>query len=187
MLASAMHASFRQLPGAVSLARHFFTASIPLSFPSLIVWGANTGVGKTLVSAGLAAAAARSRVHLLYLKPVQTGFPTDSDAVLFARVHGHCHLLHGPHAAALVSSHAPTSTHHSAAADEASRLAAAKTLFAWNAPISPHVAVEREGWLVGWLVGWVEGYPLPVIANALFVLTTHSVHKRSSLAVQDVW
>jgi dethiobiotin synthetase/adenosylmethionine--8-amino-7-oxononanoate aminotransferase len=96
---------------------------IPLSHPSLCVWGANTGVGKTLVSAGLAAAALRAQVppalltashgpacesanakparpparpparrpgcargclqkHVLYLKPVQTGYPADSDARL---------------------------------------------------------------------------------------------------------
>lgn len=35
---------------------------IPLAFPALCVWGSNTGVGKTLFSAGLAAAARRAGV-----------------------------------------------------------------------------------------------------------------------------
>lgn len=36
---------------------------IPLAFPALCVWGSNTGVGKTLFSAGLAAAARRAGVR----------------------------------------------------------------------------------------------------------------------------
>lgn len=36
---------------------------LPLSPPAVCVWGANTGVGKTLVSAGLARAAALAQVH----------------------------------------------------------------------------------------------------------------------------
>jgi dethiobiotin synthetase/adenosylmethionine--8-amino-7-oxononanoate aminotransferase len=39
--------------------------SIPLSYPAVIVWGSNTGVGKTLFSAGLAAAARRAGVSSL--------------------------------------------------------------------------------------------------------------------------
>lgn len=53
-----------------------------------MIWGANTGVGKTLVSAGLAASvlcesqssATPFPSQFLYVKPVQTGFPTDSDS-----------------------------------------------------------------------------------------------------------
>jgi dethiobiotin synthetase/adenosylmethionine--8-amino-7-oxononanoate aminotransferase len=48
------------------------------------VWGANTNVGKTLVCAALARAhlrdSDRARGALLYLKPLQTGFPSDHDA-----------------------------------------------------------------------------------------------------------
>ncbi|KAG0622412.1 hypothetical protein M758_3G095700 [Ceratodon purpureus] len=61
-------------------------AAVDVSYPTYMVWGSNTGVGKTLVSAGLCSAIfrqsadARRRKDLLYLKPVQTGFPTDSDA-----------------------------------------------------------------------------------------------------------
>ena len=85
---------------------------VSLSVPAFMVWGANTGVGKTLISAALARWASlekvcchttvmqnyefhmtcRMRVHLhvqapfLYLKPVQTGFPADSDAALVVSV-----------------------------------------------------------------------------------------------------
>lgn len=44
--------------------------SIPLSYPAVIVWGSNTGVGKTLFSAGLAAAARRAGVSLFGGGPV---------------------------------------------------------------------------------------------------------------------
>lgn len=49
-------------PGSRSLATD---AHIPLSYAAICVWGANTGVGKTLVSAGLAAAVARAEVSLV--------------------------------------------------------------------------------------------------------------------------
>ncbi|GBG80321.1 hypothetical protein CBR_g30689 [Chara braunii] len=59
-----------------------------LTSPAYMVWGATTDVGKTVVSGGLAAAALRSRSpsasaaerHVTYVKPVQTGFPADSDS-----------------------------------------------------------------------------------------------------------
>jgi dethiobiotin synthetase/adenosylmethionine--8-amino-7-oxononanoate aminotransferase len=41
---------------------------------SIICWGSNTDVGKTLVSAALARAAKSLRVPVCYVKPVQTGF-----------------------------------------------------------------------------------------------------------------
>lgn len=47
----------RQFVRALTTDRH-----VPLNCPALCVWGANTGVGKTLVSAGLAAAVARAEV-----------------------------------------------------------------------------------------------------------------------------
>ena len=45
-----------------------------------VVWGANTGVGKTLVSAALAAACRRQRIPFAYIKPVQTGLEREEDA-----------------------------------------------------------------------------------------------------------
>lgn len=56
---------------------------VDMSYPTYMVWGSNTGVGKTLISAGLCMAVfrhSRRRKDVLYLKPVQTGFPVDSDA-----------------------------------------------------------------------------------------------------------
>lgn len=56
-------------------------------FMWLQVWGANTNVGKTVVSAGLVSQLLRRVKHCLYLKPVQTGYPPDDDAAFVQR---HC-------------------------------------------------------------------------------------------------
>ena len=48
-------------PSLIRLCLH--TSAIPLEDPACIVWGANTGVGKTLISAGLARAAVRAQVR----------------------------------------------------------------------------------------------------------------------------
>ncbi|KAI9117223.1 hypothetical protein K1719_011389 [Acacia pycnantha] len=54
---------------------------LPLSHPIYLIWGSNTAVGKTLVSAGIAASHLLSSPNLFhYIKPVQTGFPIDSDS-----------------------------------------------------------------------------------------------------------
>ncbi|CAM6083387.1 unnamed protein product [Calypogeia fissa] len=65
---------------------------LDISYPTYMIWGANTGVGKTLVSAGLAACILPNGMQnvqrgdksttrdVLYVKPVQTGYPNDSDA-----------------------------------------------------------------------------------------------------------
>ncbi|KAL6774602.1 BIO1 [Auxenochlorella protothecoides x Auxenochlorella symbiontica] len=111
---------------------------ISLGFPTLCIWGANTGVGKTLVSAGLAAAVTRAEGSLLYLKPLQTGFPTDSDARTVAAACGGATAV-GPHAARLLPPGAPP---HSAPASSASRLA--KTLYAWAPAVGPHAAAAAE-------------------------------------------
>ncbi|KAM5553913.1 bifunctional dethiobiotin synthetase/7,8-diamino-pelargonic acid aminotransferase, mitochondrial [Rosa sericea] len=57
--------------------------TVPLSHPIYLIWSSNTSLGKTLVSTGLAASSLlphRRRRSFLYLKPVQTGFPADSDS-----------------------------------------------------------------------------------------------------------
>ncbi|MCO5563043.1 hypothetical protein L7F22_016679 [Adiantum nelumboides] len=54
--------------------------TLDISHPSVMVWGANTNVGKTLISAGLSASLLSSGFSSLYLKPLQTGFPHDSDS-----------------------------------------------------------------------------------------------------------
>ncbi|KAK1391594.1 hypothetical protein POM88_010650 [Heracleum sosnowskyi] len=72
----------------INTSRFISTASLPLEYPLshpiYTVWGSNTSVGKTLVSAGLAASFlspnSTSPFKFIYLKPVQTGFPSDSDS-----------------------------------------------------------------------------------------------------------
>ncbi|KAB8028076.1 aminotransferase class III-fold pyridoxal phosphate-dependent enzyme [Fluviispira multicolorata] len=49
-------------------------------YPAFYVMGANTDIGKTLFSGGLCQAATNEDVKTLYLKPIQTGFPKDSDS-----------------------------------------------------------------------------------------------------------
>ncbi|KAM3762418.1 hypothetical protein ACB098_01G343900 [Castanea mollissima] len=57
---------------------------VPLNHPTFLVWASNTSLGKTLVSTGLAASSLLNPIpkprKFLYLKPIQTGFPTDSDS-----------------------------------------------------------------------------------------------------------
>ncbi|XP_073278124.1 bifunctional dethiobiotin synthetase/7,8-diamino-pelargonic acid aminotransferase, mitochondrial isoform X1 [Primulina huaijiensis] len=59
----------------------------PLTHPIYTIWASNTSVGKTLVSAGLsisflfsATSSPISKKKFFYLKPIQTGFPEDSDS-----------------------------------------------------------------------------------------------------------
>ncbi|PIN20538.1 Acetylornithine aminotransferase [Handroanthus impetiginosus] len=58
----------------------------PLTHPIYTIWASNTSLGKTLVSAGLSMAflssssAPFAKKKFVYLKPVQTGFPDDSDS-----------------------------------------------------------------------------------------------------------
>ncbi|KAL7138072.1 hypothetical protein ABFS83_10G137900 [Erythranthe nasuta] len=61
----------------------------PLTHPIYTIWASNTSLGKTLVSAGLSmsfispspsSAAPLPKKRFVYLKPVQTGFPDDSDS-----------------------------------------------------------------------------------------------------------
>ncbi len=49
-------------------------------FPSYYVMAANTEIGKTIFSTGISMVAVREGLKLLYVKPVQTGFPLDSDS-----------------------------------------------------------------------------------------------------------
>ncbi|KAK4481850.1 hypothetical protein RD792_012761 [Penstemon davidsonii] len=57
----------------------------PLTHPIYTIWASNTSLGKTLVSAGLSisfisSSTRSSRKKFVYLKPIQTGFPEDSDS-----------------------------------------------------------------------------------------------------------
>ncbi|KAI4381106.1 hypothetical protein MLD38_007214 [Melastoma candidum] len=82
--------------------RHSSSSSrslLPLSFPTFQIWASNTSLGKTLVSAGLAFASLSSSPspsRFLYLKPVQTGFPLDSDSLFLFRKLSSLSLLFPP-------------------------------------------------------------------------------------------
>jgi dethiobiotin synthetase/adenosylmethionine--8-amino-7-oxononanoate aminotransferase len=133
--------------------------TLPLSaVASFCVWGSNTGVGKTLVSAGLAAHEAATGAAVLYVKPLQTGFPDDSDGAFLAQAVRHvapastvAHTLGGHAAATAADASAAAAAGGSAAprgraplADAVPRVSA-RTLFAWHAAVGPHLAVAREG------------------------------------------
>jgi dethiobiotin synthetase/adenosylmethionine--8-amino-7-oxononanoate aminotransferase len=90
---------------------------------------------------------------MLYLKPVQTGFPEDSDASYIAAVLGAggenttsntIQYTHGPHAAELLDSPLSNSITYELNHRRLSEYLI-KTLFAWRDPVSPHIAVETEG------------------------------------------
>ena len=147
--------------------------SLPLRSPTVAVWGADTGVGKTLVSAGLAAAAVGGRGRgqqggrpgVLFVKPVQTGFPADDDAAVVAGAAAAAEvearaasgasvystssasfqLVHGRHAseAAAAAAGAGSSSSHSSSSPASLRRAV--TQHAWRLPASPHAAVALEG------------------------------------------
>ncbi|KAG0478247.1 hypothetical protein HPP92_012966 [Vanilla planifolia] len=55
---------------------------LDISNPTFMIWGTNTDVGKTLVSTGIAVSVLSSSEpsNCHYVKPLQTGFPVDSDS-----------------------------------------------------------------------------------------------------------
>ncbi|EEH54871.1 uncharacterized protein MICPUCDRAFT_34980 [Micromonas pusilla CCMP1545] len=110
--------------------------------PTFCVWGANTAVGKTLVSKGLAEAAARRSLPCFYLKPVQTGFPDDSDADFVAR--GRTATTMGAHAA--VAAGIERGGTSSPIADGSGGDGTwSHTEFAWARAVGPHLAAREEG------------------------------------------
>ncbi|ETW08053.1 dethiobiotin synthase [Aphanomyces invadans] len=89
--------------------------SVSLQSPIVQVFGSNTDVGKTIVSAGLCRAAVQSSSTSTvgYIKPLQTG----GDSMMDAR---------------FLRSHM-----------DATRLSC-ETLFSWDTPVSPHLAAHLE-------------------------------------------
>nr|CAB3482573.1 unnamed protein product [Digitaria exilis] len=153
-------------------------ATVPLSTPTFAVFGANTGVGKTLVSAGLTAALLNSPSPsvsaVAYLKPLQTGFPADSDArFVFSRTPAllrassasssspratrlvaSCSTLFpsppvGAAAEPLHKSQEKVVTYGGDGAPEETKVLSCRTVYAWREPVSPHLAAEREGMAAG--------------------------------------
>ncbi|KAK3041121.1 hypothetical protein RJ639_027573 [Escallonia herrerae] len=144
-----------------------------LSHPIYIIWGANTSVGKTLVSAGLAAAFLSQPLpsRFIYIKPLQTGFPSDSDSHFVYRMFSHL-FIHRPLPSTVFASNQTlkvsipskrASIHGNSGfmgsgvyeerklqADDAVEAGPVselicKTMYGWREAVSPHLAVEREG------------------------------------------
>lgn len=115
--------------------------SRPLHPPALAVWGADTDIGKTLVCAGLARVASHRGWRVLYVKPVQTGYPGDDDARSVARGGGLVLAQPGEHARELCGEGGGSTPHHTASPP----CSYARTLTAWRTPTSPHAAVATEG------------------------------------------
>ncbi|KAL5230336.1 hypothetical protein ABZP36_029112 [Zizania latifolia] len=164
------------------------SASVPLSSPIFAVFGANTGVGKTLVSAGLVAsllASPSSPSTVAYLKPLQTGFPADSDARFVfdrapallrnfpragaTRLVASNHTLYPSPAVEPLPERQDTAVTYGGEGDghrAVEKVLVCRTMYAWRDAVSPHLAAEREGmpvedeevrWLVDrWLAEGAE-------------------------------
>ncbi|XP_045815201.1 bifunctional dethiobiotin synthetase/7,8-diamino-pelargonic acid aminotransferase, mitochondrial isoform X1 [Trifolium pratense] len=137
---------------------------LPLSHPIYTIWGSNTGVGKTLVSAGIAASSLLSppsSVKFHYLKPLQTGFPSDSDSRFVFNKLLQLHNRNNNNARISLSASnrvlnfSPATTvreneiqHFVGEESFISSELICKTLYAWEEAVSPHLAAEREGFVV---------------------------------------
>lgn len=156
---------------------------LPLSHPTFLVWASNTSLGKTLVSTGLAASSLLSnslstRRKFLYLKPVQTGFPSDSDSSFVFRKLSHLSLRRHTLFPLFSSNHVLKASVPAANAvldqeiaengecgirnlgwyeerrveGEGASAAASelvcKTLYAWREAVSPHLVAQRESAVV---------------------------------------
>jgi len=128
-----------------------------LLYPSFQVWGSNTAVGKTLVSAALAKRARRANHQLFYLKPIQTGYPEDSDAKFVHEVAKSSSkrnsdgslvkvtmrrngITSGAHAAMCETNEEQKNEEQE---DDVSIWC--HTEFAWNVAAGPHLAEKTEG------------------------------------------
>ncbi|XP_052200425.1 bifunctional dethiobiotin synthetase/7,8-diamino-pelargonic acid aminotransferase, mitochondrial [Diospyros lotus] len=142
----------------------------PLSHPIYMIWGANTGVGKTLVSTGLAfsflSSIGSGASKFVYLKPVQTGFPEDSDSrfvyskfcELFLRRRLSCTVLASNHTLKASVGGELENGFRDLGRYEERKLQGepgdvvvgliCKTMYAWREAVSPHLAAEREGGVV---------------------------------------
>eukprot|EP00903_Cladosiphon_okamuranus_P015221 g14067.t1 len=95
------------------------------------VFGANTDVGKTVITAGLLRAAALQGLRASYIKPVQTGSP--SDASFVSRHSNKAGSSSADNAASASSPPSPSLS------------CRVSTLFEYSDPVSPHLAAEWDG------------------------------------------
>ncbi|PNT32143.1 hypothetical protein POPTR_006G170400v4 [Populus trichocarpa] len=157
---------------------------LPLSFPTYMIWGSNTSLGKTLISTGLASSfllsprTTNKTPKFVYLKPIQTGFPSDSDShFVFSKLSSLASLRSSP--LSLSASNSVLNSSLSAASSlfgddsktkgrnlgiynlnftEENRFVkdgvnvvselVCETLYAWKEAVSPHLAAEKENGVV---------------------------------------
>jgi len=157
---------------------------LPLSFPTYMIWGSNTSLGKTLISTGLASSfllsprTTNKTPKFVYLKPIQTGFPSDSDShFVFSKLSSLASLRSSP--LSLFASNSVLNSSLSAASSlfgddsktkgrnvgiynlnftEENRFVkdgvnvvselVCETLYAWKEAVSPHLAAEKENGVV---------------------------------------
>ncbi|KAE9045959.1 Bifunctional dethiobiotin synthetase/7,8-diamino-pelargonic acid aminotransferase [Phytophthora rubi] len=104
-------------------------ASLSLDTPVFQVFGSNTDIGKTIVSAGIcrsaATFAATTGGRVEYIKPLQTG--TDDD--IPGSFPGDASFVHK----------------HALLEDKQQGALECSTLFSWKNPVSPHLAAQMEG------------------------------------------
>ncbi|TMW66724.1 hypothetical protein Poli38472_014036 [Pythium oligandrum] len=95
---------------------------LQLKTPVFQVFGSNTDVGKTIISAGICRAAVRTSQRVAYIKPLQTGTADVGfigDAGFVQR-------------------------HTAAVKKNTDELLSCETLFSWKTPVSPHLAAAKE-------------------------------------------
>ncbi|KAF1789740.1 P-loop containing nucleoside triphosphate hydrolase [Phytophthora cactorum] len=107
-------------------------AAVSLDTPVFQVFGSNTDIGKTIVSAGIcrsaATLAASNGGRVEYIKPLQTG--TDDD------IPGSF-----PGDASFIEKHALLKNQNQGELQ-------CSTLFSWKNPVSPHLAAQMEGYTI---------------------------------------
>ncbi|GJW54676.1 bifunctional dethiobiotin synthetase/7,8-diamino-pelargonic acid aminotransferase, mitochondrial [Tanacetum coccineum] len=152
--------------------RHFLRRKPPLhhrhnhtlTHPIYTIWSSNTNLGKTLISTGITAATLTTHKNLTYIKPLQTGFPFDSDAAFLfnkiPQIFKHRNLktiLKTSNETYNISKHAERTANAGFGCYEERKVGeglggvelVCKTMYAWKEAISPHLAAEREGMGVG--------------------------------------
>ncbi|MFZ5478196.1 MAG: dethiobiotin synthase [Myxococcota bacterium] len=153
----------------------------------LFVTGTDTGVGKTVVTASLAASLARAGVRVRALKPVASGVPAGEageDAELLARASGHA-------PASAIRLRAPLSPHRAAALegtavvvdavagwvrDNAGEVTLVEGVGGWEVPLAPPLRVSDLAVALGFPVLVVAPNRLGVLNHTL--LTVEAVRRR---------
>jgi dethiobiotin synthetase len=157
----------------------------------VFVTGTDTGAGKSMVTAALAAALAEAGVHVAALKPVASGVgdePPGADACLlgFAARHPPRNMIAlrapcSPHRAArLEGAHVEPAEVVAWIREQRAEVVLCEGVGGWKVPISPTWGVEELAQELGWEVLIVAGNRLGVLNHAL--LTVHAV-QRAGLAV----